>query len=59
MKAREAFESAARKQWVYPLKYDRMLRRMDEILLNKRPGSDLVVLDDEYSPLRTSCGNLP
>lgn len=35
LKAREAFESAARKQWVYPLKYDRVLRRMDEILLNK------------------------
>jgi hypothetical protein len=46
----KCFKSAARKLWAYPLQYDIMRRRMDDILQNKRPGSDLVVLDDEYSP---------
>lgn len=50
VKTQEAFQLAARKRWVYPLKYDRVLRRMDEMLQNKRPGLDLVVLDDKYSP---------
>ncbi|KAF2187476.1 hypothetical protein K469DRAFT_725428 [Zopfia rhizophila CBS 207.26] len=48
-KARKTFESAARKQWVYPPKYDIVRRCIDDILQNKRPSSDLVVLDDEYS----------
>jgi len=48
--ARGKFESAARKQWTFPPSYDIVRERIEDILHGKRPGSDLVVLDDEFSP---------
>ena len=49
-KAWKVFQSTTRTQWAYPPKYNIVRRRMDDILQTRRPGSDLVVLDDEYSP---------
>jgi len=48
--ARRAFESATRKRWTFPLQYKIVCRRIEAILQGKRPGSDLVILDDEFSP---------
>jgi hypothetical protein len=46
---REKFDSIARKRWSFPPSYDTVLCRMSDILQGKRPGSDLVILDDEFS----------
>jgi hypothetical protein len=40
----------ARKRWNFPSRYDIVRRRIEDILQGKRPGSDLVILDDEFSP---------
>ncbi|KAL7795041.1 hypothetical protein V8C37DRAFT_375358 [Trichoderma ceciliae] len=48
--ARSVFESAVRNQWVYPPEYEMVRDRIENILQRKRPGSDLFVLDDEFSP---------
>ena len=47
---RETFNSAAEKKWVSPPEYDIVRRRILEIEQGKRPGSDLVALDIEFSP---------
>jgi hypothetical protein len=46
---REAFELAARKTWTIPPQYRRVRSRIDDIMQGKRRGSDLVILDDEFS----------
>jgi len=48
--ARVALESASRSRWTYPPDYNVVRFRTEEILQGSRPGSDLVVLDDEFSP---------
>lgn len=48
--ARNTLESASRKRWAYPPEYNIVRCRTEEILQDSRPGSDLVVLDDEFSP---------
>jgi hypothetical protein len=48
--ARNTLESASRKRWTYPPEYNIVRCRTEEILQGSRPGSDLVVLDDEFSP---------
>lgn len=50
-KCQTIFDSSSRKQWTFPPSYNTILRRIDEIRQGTRPGSDLVVLDDEYSPV--------
>lgn len=47
---RETFNSAVRKKWEFPPYYNTVRRRILEILQGKRAGSDLVILDDEFSP---------
>lgn len=47
---REVFQSAAQKMWISPPYYDIVRRRASDIGQGKRPGSDLVILDDEFSP---------
>lgn len=47
---RETFLAMARKRWNFPSRYDIVRRRIEDILQGKRPGADLVVLDDEFSP---------
>ncbi|RSL43180.1 hypothetical protein CEP54_015183 [Fusarium duplospermum] len=44
------FNSATQRMWSFPLSYRKVLRRIEEIQQGKRSGSDLVILDDEYSP---------
>lgn len=46
----ETFNSAVRKRWEFPPYYNTVRRRILEILQGKRAGSDLVILDDEFSP---------
>jgi len=46
----EAFNHAARKRWTFLPKYDIVRRRIKDILQGNRPGADLVILDDEFSP---------
>jgi hypothetical protein len=48
--ARRTFESTAQKQWAFPPSYNIIRDRVEEIQQGKRPGSDLVILDDEFSP---------
>ena len=47
---RETFNSAARKRWEFPPYYNTVRQWISEILQGKRAGSDLVILDDEFSP---------
>lgn len=47
---RETFNRMAHRQWQYPPHYEIVGRRISEIAAGKRPGSSLVVLDDEWSP---------
>lgn len=49
-RAMEIFNSATRKTWTFPSNYRKVLRRIDEIQQGHRHGSELVILDDEYSP---------
>lgn len=46
----EIFKSAIRKEWRIQPQYDVVRRRTKEILQGKRPGTDLIILDDEFSP---------
>lgn len=46
----EMFKSAIRKEWRIQPQYDVVRRRTKEILQGKRPGTDLIILDDEFSP---------
>jgi hypothetical protein len=46
---REKFDSMAQKRWSFPPNYNAVLCRMSDILQGKRPGSNLVILDDEFS----------
>lgn len=48
--AHNVVQSASQTRWAYPPSYDVVRRRTEEILQGSRPGSDLVVLDDEFSP---------
>ncbi|KAH0562098.1 hypothetical protein GP486_003203 [Trichoglossum hirsutum] len=47
---RETFNSAVRKRWEFPPYYDNVRHRVSEILQGKRAGSDLVILNVEFSP---------
>jgi hypothetical protein len=48
---RRTFETAAEKKWTSPPDYNRLVRqRIADIQNGKRPSSDLVALDDEFSP---------
>ncbi|KAJ3531460.1 hypothetical protein NM208_g8870 [Fusarium decemcellulare] len=47
---RKAFDRTTRKRWTFPSHYDVVRRRTEEIMEGKRPGSDLIILDDEFSP---------
>jgi len=46
----KTFNSAACKTWSFPPDYNIVRKRIEEIQMGKRPGSDLVILDDEFSP---------
>ncbi|KAF2440657.1 hypothetical protein P171DRAFT_447581 [Karstenula rhodostoma CBS 690.94] len=46
----EMFQNAIRKEWRIQPQYDVVRKRTGEILQNKRPGTDLIILDDEFSP---------
>jgi hypothetical protein len=46
---RETFSFMARKRWSFQPHYDIVRCSMYNILQGKRPGSDLVILDDEFS----------
>jgi len=46
----EMFKSAIRKEWAFQPQYDIVRSRTEEILQGKRPGTDLIILDDEFSP---------
>lgn len=46
---RETFSFMARKRWSFRPHYDIVRCRMYNILQGKRPGSDLVILDNEFS----------
>ncbi|KAF1963619.1 hypothetical protein CC80DRAFT_397754, partial [Byssothecium circinans] len=46
----EMFKSAIRKEWRIQPQYDVVRKRTKEILQSKRPGTDLIILDDEFSP---------
>jgi len=46
----EIFKSAARSEWTFQPRYNIVRSRMDEILRGTRPGTDLIILDDEISP---------
>ncbi|KAH8889396.1 hypothetical protein GQ53DRAFT_652574, partial [Thozetella sp. PMI_491] len=48
--AQSILESTSRNRWTYPPEYNIVRSRTEEILQGRRPGSDLVVLDDEFSP---------
>lgn len=45
-----AVQIAVRKQWTYPHNYQAIQDRVQEIRDGKRPSSDLVILDNEFSP---------
>lgn len=47
--AQEGFKSAARDRWITPPIYGIVRQRMSDISDGKRAGSDLVILDDEFS----------
>lgn len=47
---REIFKSATQSEWTFQPRYSIMRSRMDEILRGRRPGTDLIILDDEFSP---------
>lgn len=48
---RRTVETAAEEKWTSPPDYNRLVRqRIADIHIGKRPGSDLVTLDDEFSP---------
>jgi hypothetical protein len=47
---RETFKVATRRQWTFPPRYEIVRSRMAEIAQGKRPGTDLIILDDEFSP---------
>jgi hypothetical protein len=47
--ATNIFSSAVQKTWTSPSDYQKVIRRMEEIKRGQRPGSDLVILDDEFS----------
>lgn len=46
----EIFKSATRSEWTFQPQYNIVRSRMDEILQGRRPGTDLIILDDEFSP---------
>jgi hypothetical protein len=48
--ARELFNAATQKQWEYNPRYNIVRSRIKEISDSKRPGTDLIILDDEWSP---------
>ncbi|KLO98372.1 uncharacterized protein LW94_7842 [Fusarium fujikuroi] len=45
-----AMQIAVRKQWTYTHNYQAIQDRVQEIRDGKRPSSDLVILDNEFSP---------
>jgi len=47
--AQEVFKSAARDKRTASPNYDIVRRRMSDIFQGKRPGSDLVIPDEEFS----------
>lgn len=47
---RETFKSAIRREWKLQPRYNIVLSRMEQISQGKRPGADLIILDDEFSP---------
>jgi hypothetical protein len=46
----EMFKSALQKEWTFQPQYDIVRLRTEDILRGKRPGTDLIILDDEFSP---------
>ncbi|KAF8854763.1 hypothetical protein BDZ45DRAFT_28118 [Acephala macrosclerotiorum] len=53
---RAVFESTARGRWKFPPDYDIVRNRMFDIQQGRRAGSDLVILDDEFSCLGPALG---
>jgi hypothetical protein len=43
------FRTAARERWIAPVNYSIVRQRISDISKGKRPDSDLVILDDEFS----------
>jgi hypothetical protein len=48
--AQAILETSMRNQWAFSAEYKTVQKRMFEIQQGLRPGSDLVILDDEFSP---------
>ena len=48
--AQAILETSMRNQWAFSAEYKTVQKRMLEIQQGLRPGSDLVILDDEFSP---------
>ncbi|CAG7557760.1 unnamed protein product [Fusarium equiseti] len=48
---REEFEDFTNNEWKVPEDYGKAMARMDEVKTGKRPGTDIVVLDIEFSPI--------
>ena len=48
--ARKILDSVVQQRWSFPPHYEIVHRRMKGIIVGKRPGSDVVILDDEFSP---------
>jgi hypothetical protein len=46
----ETFKSATQREWTCQPRYNIVRTRMEEISQGKRPGTDLAILDDEFSP---------
>jgi hypothetical protein len=44
------FKSATRQEWTFQPQYNIVRSRMEEILQGRRAGTDLIILDDEFSP---------
>lgn len=54
----QKFNSAAQKTWSFPPRYNTVCHRMEEICQEQRPGSDLVIMDTEFSPTSTQLWEL-
>jgi hypothetical protein len=44
------FKSAIRKEWKFQPQYDVFSSRTEDIIQGKWPATDVVILDDEFSP---------